>query len=463
MDQHINKSEEFDKKYEEKLQIALKNTKKSVIGFFITNFRFTYLIVFGVIITGLFAMFTLPREAEPEIRVPFAMVTTIYPGANPKDIEELITDKLEDKIKNLEDIKQMNSNSGQGVSNIFVEYNAEADLDESFRKLREAVDNVKNEIPGDAGTPLVSEINFNDFPIVTYSLVGAEYDDIALKSFADTIQDSLEGVKDVSKVSIIGGLTREFKIIVSQTKLANFGISLGQVSQAISRSNYSLPAGNIEVDGFNYNVRIKGRFENVKDLNDIVVTTKEGTPIFLRDLGTIEDGFRDKSNESKIGFQDQESSNTVSLQVYKKTGGNILDIVSNSQAKLTELSETGQIPEDLRIQKTNDNSVFIKEDLRTLGQSGLQTVFLITFILMLVLSFRGSLITAMSVPIAFLTAFIFLHIQGLTLNSMVLFSLVLSLGLMVDNSIIIIEGINEYVGRYKKKYLRSCSSVNLEL
>jgi HAE1 family hydrophobic/amphiphilic exporter-1 len=448
--EHVQKTEEFKKRYEEKMQKAVKETRKSLPGFFITNFRFTYLILIGILITGIYSMLTLPREAEPEIRVPFASVVTVYPGANPLDVEELVTDKIEAEIKNLDNIKVFNSSSGQGFSSIFVEYEAEADLQESFRKLREAVDNSEKNLPEDAETPTVTEINFSDFPIVTYSLVGEGFDDVSLKKIADELQAELENVRDVSKVEIIGGIEREFQVFISQTKLANFNISLSQITQAISTSNFSLPSGDIEIDNFIYNVRVKGRFQSAEELNDIVVATYNDSPVFLRDIATIKDDYKEKKSESKIGFQNEPARNTVSLQVFKKTGGNILNIVKNSQEKIADLYEKNVLPENLTIQKTNDNSVFIKEDLRTLGQSGIQTVILITLILMLILSFRGSIITALSVPIAFLMAFIFLGIQGLTLNSMVLFSLVLSLGLMVDNSIIIIEGINEYVEYHKK-------------
>ncbi|OGF26307.1 hypothetical protein A2303_03865 [Candidatus Falkowbacteria bacterium RIFOXYB2_FULL_47_14] len=449
MESAVN-NEEHKQRQTKKLDAAVNDTKRSVLGFLIINYRITYLVISGLVLAGVFAMFTLPREAEPEIRIPYAVVTTIYPGANPVDIEELVTRKIEDEIKNLENVKLYSSTSGQGVSSVFVEYEAEADLDESFRKLREAANNAEAELPTDAETPIVTEINFTDMPIVTYSLVGAQYDEVALKKIADDLEEALENVKDVSKVVVSGGLTREFRIAVDQTKLSNYGLSLGQVVAAVGRANVSLPAGNIGIDDFNYDVRVKGRFKSVTDLYDIVVATQDGSPVFLKDLGRIEDAFKDKKTESKIGFRDVPAEDTVSLLVYKRTGGNILDIVDNTREEIDDLYAKGVLPSDLKIQKTNDNSVFIKEDLNTLGANGIQTMILITLILMLVLSFRGAVITALSVPMAFLMAFMFLKLEGLTLNSMVLFSLVLSLGLMVDNSIVIIEGINEYVTRHKK-------------
>lgn len=439
----------FKERYEKKMKAAFESTEKSFAGFFIKNFRFAYMMILFIVIGGLFSLFTLPREAEPEVKIPYAVVTTVYPGASPTDIEELVTDKIEDKIKNLDDLKRYTSASSENVSSIFVEFEADADLKECFRKLREATDDAQPKLPNEAETPIVSEINFNDTPIVTYSLVG-DYSDVELKKYADIIKEEFESIGSVSKVEIIGGLTREFQIIVDQTKLAHYNITLSQIANAISTSNLSLPAGNIEVDGFKYDVRVSGRFSDSTDLDDIVITTYDNTPIFLRDVALIKDTFKDKESESRIGFYEQVAKNTISIQIYKQTGGNILKIIDTANEKINEITSSEKIPSDLGIQKTNDNSVFIREDLTTLGSSGLQTMVIITLILLLILSLRGAIITALAVPLAFLMAFMFLKIQGMTLNSMVLFSLVLSLGLMVDNSIVIIEGINEYVTSYKK-------------
>lgn len=445
----ILSKEEYEKNYNEILDKAFKKTEKSVIGFFIKNFRFTYLILLTLVAVGIYSLLTIPKEAEPEIEVPFAVVNTVYAGANPSDVEELITNKIEKEINNLDNLKIYNSSSAAGFSSIFVEFEAEADLEESFRELREVVDNAEPELPEEVDSPIVTEINFNDIPIVTYSLVG-EYSDVELKDLADKIQEELENIPDVSQVDILGGLEQEYQVIVNEQKLKTFGTNINQISSAIRSANFSLPAGDIDLDGFRYDIRVKGRFTDAKDLESIVVATLDNSPVLLNEIALIKDTFKEKNSLSKIGFQDQDSRNTISLQIRKKTGGNILAIVDNANAKLDEIRESGIIPADLTIQKTNDNSTFIKNDIKTLGTSAIQTVILITLILVMVLSLQGAIITALAVPFAFLSAFIFLNLQGLTLNSMVLFSLVLSLGLMVDNAIIIIEGVNEYISEHKK-------------
>ncbi|MCF7820418.1 MAG: efflux RND transporter permease subunit [Candidatus Pacebacteria bacterium] len=444
----------YEEKVSEKLEKAFKKEQKSWLGFFIKNYRFTYLIVVALIIFGFIAMLTLPKESEPEVKVPYASVATVYIGASPTDIETTVTNKIEDKIKNLENLNTFTSTSALGFSSIFVEFEAEADLQESFRKLREAVDSAKTSLPSQAEDPVVTEIRLSDYPIVTYSLIG-NYSDEQLKTYADTLEAKLESVKDVSKVEIIGGLEREFQVIIDQSKLSLFNLSLSQVVSSINANNFSLPAGTIEIDNFRYNVRIKGKIGEAFDLENLVIATYNESPVFLKDIATIKDTYKEKNTESRIGYAGADPQNTISLQVYKKVGGNILNIVENSQTAIDELKNNNNLPSDIVVEKTNDNSVFIKEDLNILGTSAIQTFILIALILLAILSLRGAIITALAVPIAFLMSFMFLKFQGMTLNSMVLFSLVLSLGLMVDNAIVIIEGINEYVEKHKKSVYKA--------
>ncbi|MFP4514670.1 MAG: efflux RND transporter permease subunit [Parcubacteria group bacterium] len=442
-------NKEYLEKKERKLDHAFKKEKKSWLGFFITNYRFTYLIMLLIIVFGFFAIFTLPKEAQPEVKVPYAVITTTFPGASPSDTETLITNKIESEIKNLEKLNNYSSTSGLGFSSVFVEYDAEADLQDSFQKLREAVDRAKPKLPNDASSPEVTEIRLSDMPIVTYSLVG-DYSDSELKKYADKLQEELESVADVSKVEIIGGLEREFQIIVDETKLSTYNLSLGQIVNAIGNTNFNLPAGVIEIDEYRYGVRIKGKITEASDLNSLVITTYNDSPVFLEDVATIKDTYKEKATESRIAYPNQEPQNTISLQVYKKVGGNILNIVDNSEDAISSLKNNNVLPSTIKVEKTNDNSKYIKEDLSILGGSAIQTFILIALILLAILSLRGAVITALAVPIAFLMSFIFLMLQDMTINSMVLFSLVLSLGLMVDNAIVVIEGINEYVVKHKR-------------
>ncbi|OJI07719.1 hypothetical protein BK004_00515 [bacterium CG10_46_32] len=426
---------------------GLEQEARSVFGFFITKFRLVYLMLVAIVLLGTFSLVTLPREADPEIKIPFATVFTVYPGATPQDVEELITKKLEDKIDTLLHVRRYTSGSSMGISSIFVEYEADADIADNIRKLQDAVNETKSSLPNDANDPVVTEIRANDFPIVTYSLVG-DYTDQQLKDFADVLKGSFEGIQDVSKVPILGGTVREFQIIADPTRMQNFGVSIGQIVAAVGRANINMPAGSIEIDGFKYSVRVQGRFQRAEELSDVVIATVRNTPVYVSDVTQVLDTVAEKQTESRIGFPEQAPQNTISLQIFKRTGGNILTIVDESKRAVETLQSNKTLPSGLRVEKTNDNAVFIRDDLSTLGKNGIQTMLLIFILLAFVIGFREALITGLSVPIAFLMSFIALQIQGMTLNGIVLFALVLSLGLMVDNSIVIIEGINEFMEKH---------------
>ncbi|MCU0679167.1 MAG: efflux RND transporter permease subunit [Planctomycetes bacterium] len=457
MDEVKTEQNELTAKTEAKLTAALKREEKSLAGFFIKNYRFTYLIMAAILLLGGFAILAMPREADPEVKIPFAVVSTVFPGGSPVDVEELVTNKIEEKVKNLDDLRQYTSSSGQSVSSIFVEFAAEADLQASYQKLRDAVDEAKSGLPPEAEDPVVTEIRVNDFPIVVYSLVCAPATPAAvcsLEEYAESIQSELEGIAGVSKAEIVGEEEREFQVIVDQARLVNYGLSLGQVIGAIARANFNLPAGRITIDGYEYGVRVQGKLPAAEALQDVVVATYDNTPVYLRDVAKIVDGYKEQETKARIGFFNEPSQPTISLQVYKKTGGNIINIVAAADQKIADLS-VSRLPAAVKAVKTSDNSYYIKDSLNTLGFSGVQTMVLIFALLYLVLGWRGALITGLSVPIAFLMGFVFLYARGETLNSIVLYSLVISLGIMVDNSIIIMEGINEYVTKFRKSPLEA--------
>jgi multidrug efflux pump subunit AcrB len=445
---NYSSSPETEKALKEKLEQAEADESRSLFGFFIRKYRVTYLLILLIIILGAYSLMTLPREANPEVEIPVAVVSTIFPGANPTDTEELVTEVVEEEVENLEGLNRYTSSSGQGTSIVVVEFSASADLDESYRKLREAVDRVTG-LPDAAEDPAVMEISLSDMPIVTYSLVG-DYSTPELTDIAKGLEKEFTGINNVSKVEILGSLNREFKVIVDPQELSHYGVSLSAISGAIARSNFNLPAGNIQIDAYEYGVRVEGRIQEAEEIKNIPITVQNGSPVYIRDVAAVIDGYEEQSTKSRIGASERLPRNTISLQIYKRTGGNILEIVEESQNIVNNAQANEVVPADVEIVKTNDNSVFIKEDLARLSSSGLQTMGLILVLLLVILSFRGALITALSVPLAFLMTFVFLSIMDLTLNSLVLFSLVLSLGLMVDNSIIIIEGINEYVTKFGK-------------
>ncbi|MBU4331807.1 efflux RND transporter permease subunit [Patescibacteria group bacterium] len=419
----------------------IEETRAGFFGFFIKRWRLAILMVIGMAVWGFLSLMELPREAQPEVQIPIVVVTTVYPGASPGDIEELITDKVEEKIDGLENIASITSNSSFGVSSVVVEFEAGADLVESVRNLRDRADTISG-LPSEAEDPMVMEIRINDFAIITFSLIG-DLTDGQLKEIGERAQDELENIKGVSRVDLLGARQREFNVVLNQAKMNQFGLGINQVVGAISASNVNFPLGTVEVGGMKYNVRSTGKFESIEDLGNVVVKSNQSGLIFLKDIADIKDQLAEKSTVSRVSLNGGSLQNVVSLQVYKKTGGNIIDIIDVAKEHLDDLKKKEIIPKNVTVEVVSDMSQFIRDDLNTLGKSGIQTFILIFILLSLALALRQAMIAALAVPLIFLGTFGVLKMQGQTLNSLTLFSLVLSLGLLVDTLIIILEGLHD--------------------
>jgi len=417
----------------------IHETARGVFGFFITRARLVVLLMIAIIFGGMVALLELPREADPEVKVPIAVVVTAFPGANPSDVEDLVTDKIEKEIEGVDRVKLVTSTSVSGVSSILVEFEAEADLEKTLQDLKDAVDRV-NDLPDDATDPQVEQVRINDAPIITLSLAG-HLNETAFKELAEEVQDELEKIPGVSRVALSGVRERVITIRVKQGELDRLHLSLGSVLAILRGANVNFPLGNITLDGVSYNIRSVGKFTDAESIAQLPVSGSAQGSVLVQDIAEVTDGFADRTSLSRISLAGGEPEPTVSLAVYKKTGGNILQIVDAAKEKLVKLKEGGIIPEEIEAETSSDYSVFIRKDLTTLGWSGVQSAILIFIIMFLALSLREALISFLAIPLTFFITFFCLYLFGFTLNSVTLFILVLSLGLLVDAFIIILEGI----------------------
>lgn len=417
----------------------ITQARKGLAGYFITHFRVALLLILSILLLGGIAISSIDRESDPEVKIPIAVVSTFYPGASPSDIENLVTDEIENKLEELDNVKLVTSNSLTSLSSIVVEFDASANLDDSIRELKDKVAEVRG-LPDEVEDPVVTQIRANDFPIITFSLVG-NLTDTQLKQLGEIVQDELESISGVSEAPLLGAKQREFSVVVNRAALSRLKLPMGQVVGAIASSNVDMPLGDITIDNLNYNLRTVAKFQNIDDLKKVVVTSNEGKVILLEDIATIREQFKDVETISKISVNGEPTVSSVSLQVFKKTGGNILNIVDSAKAKIDELQKKQIIPKEVKVEISSDYSSFIREDLNTLGSSGVQATILIFAIMFIALSFKEALISLFSIPMTFLITFIVLYNAGYTLNSMTLYALVLSLGLLVDTFIVILEGI----------------------
>ncbi len=420
-------------------QKRIEKTSRGVFGFFVTRVRVTALVVFALVIGGFISLGNIPREADPEVKIPIAVVTTVYQGASPSDVENLITDEIEEKLEDLEDVKLVTSRSVLGLSSVTVEFDAAADLDDSIRELKDKVLEV-NSLPDDALDPIVTQIRANDQPIIVFSLAG-QLDELSFKQLGEELQDELESISGVSEVNLLGVRDREFRVAVDRAKIERLGLTLPAIAGAIASSNSDTPLGDVSIDNVNYNIRTISKIKQIEDLQRIAVASVDGNAVFLEDIATITDQFSDRETFSRLSLEGQPAVDTISLQILKKTGGNILNIVDAAKQRLELLQEEGVIPEGVSVEVSSDFSKFIRDDLRILGMSGVQSVILIFVIMLVALSFKEAIISLFAIPLTFMISFFILYVRGDTLNSLTLFALVLSLGLLVDTFIVILEGI----------------------
>jgi len=419
----------------------IQKASNGIFGFFLRKQRIVSFLLLFIILWGFFAVATLPREANPEIQIPVVIVTTTWPGASPLEVEELVTNKIEAKLENLQGLKSLTSSSFFSVSVVKVEFEADENLDEAIRRTQDEVQKVSN-LPLDADDPEVVEVRFENIPIITLSLVG-ELSPEDLKGIAEGVKNELSLIDGVSKVEIIGGRKREYLIELDPGRMAQFGLTITGVSRSITQANITLPLGDFELDGKNYTLLAIGRIVEADEFGDIVLKQTEFGPVLLRDVGVISDQLSEAKTISRISIAGDKPGNTLSLQVFKSTGGNIINIADESLSKVEILRKKKVIPEAVDLVVTNDNSKLIRKDLSTLGRSGVQTLILIFIALSLALALRMAVIATISIPIIFLMSLGVIQLEGVTLNSLTLFSLVLSLGLLVDTVIVLVEGIYE--------------------
>jgi multidrug efflux pump subunit AcrB len=408
-----------------------------VTSFAVDHFTSVAVLLVIITISGLAAYFATPKESFPEIEVPMIAVNTIYAGVAPADIESLVTRKLEDELSTITDVKELTSSSSEGFSSIVAEFETTVDLDDALQRVREKVDLARPELPGDAEDPQIVEFDVTQVPIVQVNLSG-EYDLVRLKEVAEDVQDELEQIPEVLRVDLRGGLEREVRVDVNLPRLQYYGVSLQDVIDAIQRENVTIPGGSIDVGDSKYLVRVDGEFEEPGIIEDLVVTTFDSRPVYVRDVASVDFGFADRENFARL-----DGTNVVTLDVLKRSGRNVIETSDQVKAVLARLQPT--FPPTTRTTTTSDQSRDIRMMVSSLENNIVSGLILIVVVLLFILGLTNSVFVAVSIPGSMLLSFVLLKAVGSTMNMIVLFSLILALGMLVDNAIVVVENIYRYM------------------
>ncbi len=379
----------------------------------------------------------LPRESAPDIQIPRLIVTIPYPGSSPEDVEALIIHKAETEFKGLDQLKEMKSTATEGAAMITLEFVLGVDIDEARARVRESLDRVAPELPAEAEDPLIKEINLSERPIMIVNLAG-KLGLLRLKEIAEDLKDRIEGVHGVLEVKRAGGLEREVRIEVDPDKLVYYNLDLNQVSNTIQRENTSLPAGNITVGTMKYNIRVPGEITDPEEIKTMVITAADQLPIYTQDVAKVVYGFQEITSRSRKNGVD-----SVSLSVSKRTGENLIAI--SDEIKGIVAQEQGKWGDKVAFNILNDESKRIRSLVSDLENNIYTGLIFVCLVLMFFMGFKNSLFIAVAIPLSMLLSFIVISWVGMTLNFVVLFSLILALGMLVDNAIVVVENIYRHL------------------
>ena len=403
------------------------------------NNKMTVFVIIGMIfLAGIFSYQSMPRESFPEIVVPQIYVATPYPGNSALDIEKLITRPLEKEINGISGVEEIISTSIEGFSTIQVEFDFSVTPTEALRKVKDKVDAAKSDkdfptdLPAD---PNVQEMNFAELiPIMNINLSG-DFSMDQLKEYGEYLEDEIEKVAEISKVDIRGIQDKEIEISVDLYKMEISKISFNDIAMAIQNENMTVSGGDLLENGIRRNVRIIGEFKSAKEIEDIIVKQENDDIVYLRDIANV--SFREQEKQS---YAREFSQPVVMLDVTKRGGENLIN-ASEQIDKIIAEAQEDYFPSNLYISKTNDQTNDTKTMVADLENSIILGIILVVVVLLFFLGIRNALFVGIAIPLSMFISFIILNALGVTLNTMVLFSLVIALGMLVDNGIVVVENV----------------------
>ncbi|MBW7845313.1 MAG: efflux RND transporter permease subunit [Bacteroidia bacterium] len=399
----------------------------------IDNKTSIYILTIIITLVGLFSYNKLPKEQFPEVKFPSILVTTIYPGTTPADMEKLVTKQIEKQLKTIVGIKKVKSNSVQDFSVINVEFNTDQNVDLALQRVKDAVDKAKTDLPQNLPSPpQVRDIDVSQIPIMQVHISG----DLPLdkmKNYADDLKDEIEGLKEITRADMVGALEREIQIDVDMYKAEVAHISFNDIENAVKFENMTISGGLLDMDGLKRSISIKGEYKDVNKIGDIVVRGSTGAVVYLKDIATIKDDFEEKESYARL-----EKQSVITLNVIKRSGENLIS-ASDKIIEIAEHFEKDVFPPGLKTTITGDQSEKTRVTLHDLINTIIIGFILVTVILMFFMGTTNAIFVAMSVPLSCAIAFMVFPAIGFKLNFIVLFSFLLALGIVVDDAIVVIE------------------------
>jgi multidrug efflux pump len=384
-----------------------------------------------VLIAGTVAFMEIPKESSPDIPIPILVVSLSHRGISPEDAERLLVRPMEQELKSIEGVKEMRSTAYEGGANVVLEFEAGFDSEQAKRDVQEKVDIAKVDLPDETDEPVVNEINISLFPIVVITLAG-DIQERALLRLGDDLADEIEKIPAVLEVDIGGDREQQAEIIVDPVRLQSYGLANADVAGVISRFNRLVAAGTMDTGQGRFAIKVPGLYEDINDILDQPVKFTEDAVVRLRDFATVRATFKDPEGFARVNGQP-----AVTLEVKKRVGENIIDTVDAVRAVVTR--EQAHWPQGLEVNFIQDQSDDIKTMLFDLQNNVIAAILLVMIVVVAALGLRSGLLVGVAIPGSFLMAILLLAAMGLTVNMVVLFSLILAVGMLVDGAIVVTE------------------------
>ncbi|WP_340063206.1 efflux RND transporter permease subunit [Ascidiimonas aurantiaca] len=413
--------------------------------------KLTVLLMIIFMVVGVYSSFLIPREEEPQIDVPMADIFVGYPGASPEEVESRVTQPLEKLISNIKGVEYVYSTSMKDQGMVIVQFYVGEDIERSFVKLYNEINKHMDVMPQGVTMPLVKTRAIDDVPMLGLTLWSEDYDDYRLRQMAQELGDEIEKVPDVSVTKKIGGRDRQMRIVADKDKLAAAGLDFLSVAQMLKAGNQQLPAGSFKRNDHEFTLSTGLFLQNVEDVENLIIGTQQGQPVYLKQVATVLDGPELPKNYVSLGFgkasekADQYASEypAVTISVAKRKGADAMKISEVILNKIEHLKKT-LIPNDVHVEVTRNYGETASQKVSELLMHLIGAIIAVTIVVMLAMGWRGGLVVFLSVPITFALTLLSYYMLDYTLNRITLFALVFVTGIVVDDSIIIAENMHRH-------------------
>ena len=397
---------------------------------------FTSMVMLALVVLGFFSYRRLPIDQFPEIDFPIVAVQTVYPGASAGTVEREVSRRLEQAFNPVQDVKKITSVSLEGVSQVIVEFQLGRDVDAAAQDLRSKIDAIRRELPDDVEQPLVQKFDFSAIPIISIALSNPDMPMARLTALADeTIRRRLESVSGVGEVRISGGLKREVRVFLQPARMEALGITVPQVTAALRSQNLDVPAGRVLLGAREELVRVSGRIKDPRQFAQIIVATRDGQVIRVGDLARIDDGTEEERSLALV-----DTKRAIGIDLIKSSGANTVQVADGINAQIEKLRP--ELPAGTELRIVRDNSVLIRNSVAdVLDELFLGALLTIIIVMLFLNDWKATAITSLSLPVSVISAFIIMQALGFTVNVLTLMALSLSIGILIDDAIVVIENI----------------------